>query len=131
MGDAEVVEILQALDGGVEGAALRKGADVELVDDGSGEGRALPEMVVPVECFVVVDGGRAVDALRLVESARGWVVLGIVAEEKRVFGAGAGVFDGGVPVALVVGALHGVGGVADFNGYLFGFGCPKEKFMHW
>ena len=61
-GDAEVVEIFEAMDGGVESGLGGKGADVEFVEHKLDRGNSVPVVVLPGKCGID-DFGGAVDAL--------------------------------------------------------------------
>ena len=130
VGDAELEEVLEAVDGGIEGAGGGEGADVELVDDGAGERRALPEGVVPAEGAVVVNGGRVVDAFGLRE--RAWVGdrRGVFVEKESVLRAGVGFLDAGFPGSGLVRTLHGVDGAVYLDADLLRDGGPEGEFMH-
>ena len=88
--DAELDEVVEPLDGRVEGAARCERADVHLVEDAAGQLPAGPGPVGPGERRVVVDPARAVHAVRLPGRARVGQRLVGVAEQERVVGARAG-----------------------------------------
>ena len=56
--------------GGIEGAFGREGSNVNLVDDRARQGRRFPTGVGPVECCVVEDARRPMDAGGLPQRAR-------------------------------------------------------------
>ena len=69
MGHAELDQVLQFLDGGIERALRSERPDVQLVEHGLGQGLSLPCAVGPVETGVVKAAG-AVDAEGLAPRAR-------------------------------------------------------------
>jgi hypothetical protein len=122
-GDAEVGEGVEAVDGGVEGAGLGEGADVELVDH-----RLLPGAAGPVG--LPVEGGvgeraRAVHVAGL--GAGGGVGHGhAVGEDEGVGCAGGEAGQRGVePAALAPG--HGMVGAARAEGQAVEGGRPERK----
>src|SRR5262249_10191224 len=63
--DAELAQVTQFLDGGVERAFRRERADVQLVDDLSWQAHAAPLRVAPLERAGIADHGWPTHALRL------------------------------------------------------------------
>jgi hypothetical protein len=134
VGDAEVREVGQALNGGVEGASLGEGADVELVDDGATEGRSLPGFILPLVGVLIVELRGRVDAVGLGHAARIGIGGGIVVDEEGVLVVPGGVLDADLPDALAGGSFHGI----DFLGFVlpelegdfFGAWGPDFELVH-
>ena len=134
MRDAERDQLVQLGDGGVEAAFAGEGADMQLVDDGTGKRRTLPELVAPAKSLLIVDAGEAVNAIRLPLTARIGPGLRVAIEQVAVVVAGMGGVNGGLPATEVRGLREGAVHVVDFAADLYlnaiGQGCPYFEMMH-
>jgi hypothetical protein len=107
--DAELGEVVEPLDRGVEGALGGEGADVELVDEGTVHLDARPVGVMPCMRGRVEGARGPVHTVRLVRAA-GIRVGSFAVDDERVVGAGRKA--GGVLPPAVDGGQRG-GGVID------------------
>src|SRR5271157_894519 len=103
VGDAEVDEVVQPIDGGLERALGSEGSNVQLVDDAGGKRRSMPSSVSPGEWVVIVEARRAVDSIGLPRAARIGVRSRVIVEKEGIVSSVGGLVHSGLPPAAIVG----------------------------
>jgi hypothetical protein len=127
--DAQVGEVVEALDRGVERAGRGERADVQLVEDAAGQLAAGPGLVCPDVPAAVVEPGGAVHAAGLPAGARVGQRGLVVAEQEGVGGPRLRSRHVGVPPAGVAGG-HGMGGPVHQYANPVVQRCPHREVSH-
>ncbi len=127
VGNTEVCEVVQSVDGGEEGAFLREGADVQFVDDRPGEWLGLEACRPPTVGGVVDDLRKRVDAGSLLHRARVGHRFAAV-EGVGVLVSGLS-FDLDQPPAIIA-SRHGMTAAVDTKLNHPDEGCPDFKHPH-